>query len=176
MFSQISEYSIFIISQNDKTIYIYNYKIKYPWLKYFKYQESIVNEFQWSFTFLTLMHKTLGWITRELHWKEKGNRNILCCMNLSTYHAWCDEMTELLVAKTQEYRVMRRSYNKKGESGLVNIRHHLNFLSINDLLGSGTADGLQPYGSSSQWLFNLTGIEKQSAFQWEHCTMFFISH
>lgn len=51
-------------------------------------------------------------------------------------------MTELLVAKTQEYRVMRRSYTKKGESGLVNTLHHLNFLSLNDLLGSGTADGL----------------------------------
>lgn len=67
-------------------------------------------------------------------------------MNLSMYHAWCDEMAEFLVAKTQEYRVMRRSYNKKGESRLVNTLHHLNFLSINDLLGSGTAGGLQPYG------------------------------
>lgn len=115
MFSQINEYSIFNISQYDKTIYIYDYKIKYPWLKYFKYQESIVNEFQRSFTFLTYWYtKLLDESLKNYTERKTGNPNILYCMNLSMYHAWCDEMAELLVAKTLEYRVMRRSYNKKG--------------------------------------------------------------
>lgn len=134
-----------------------------------------MNEFQRSFTFLTYWYtKLLDESLKNYTEKKTGNPNILYCMNLSMYHAWYDEMAELLVAKTQEYRVMRRSYNKKGESRLVNTLHHLNFLSINDLLESGTADSLQPYGNSSQWLFSLTGIEKQSAFRLEPCTMFWI--